>query len=95
MGYLIKSAEDVGILVRRRTMINQLGSPKAIVKMFNNLCKYIDVEKKNRYSSLFMKLNAYNAVPHHSWIAILSTNIFHLFGEGLLPLLQLSYLCLP
>ncbi|TYH07975.1 hypothetical protein ES288_A08G278200v1, partial [Gossypium darwinii] len=44
-----------------RTMINQLGSPKAIVKMFNNLCKYIDVEKKNRYSSLFMKLNAYNA----------------------------------
>ncbi|XP_052490214.1 uncharacterized protein LOC105784937 [Gossypium raimondii] len=82
MGYLIKSAEDVGILVRRRIMINQLGSHKAIVKMFNNLCKYIDVEKKNRYSSLFMKLNAYNAVPHHSWLAILKHQYFSSLWRG-------------
>ncbi|MBA0728932.1 hypothetical protein Golax_000035 [Gossypium laxum] len=82
MGYLIKSAEDVGILVRRRIMINQLGSPKAIVKMFNNLCKYIDVEKNNRYSSLFMKLNAFNAVPHHSWVAILKHQYFSSLWRG-------------
>ncbi|PPD81338.1 hypothetical protein GOBAR_DD21740 [Gossypium barbadense] len=68
--------------IRGRIMINQLGSHKAIVKMFNNLCKYIDVEKKNRYSSLFLKLNAYNAVPHHSWLAILKHQYFSSLWRG-------------
>ncbi|TYH07976.1 hypothetical protein ES288_A08G278300v1 [Gossypium darwinii] len=76
IGYLIKSAEDVSILVRKRILIKQLGSPIEIVAMFNRLCKYINVGTENRYSSLFMKLNAYNAVPHHSWIAILKLEYF-------------------
>ncbi|XP_016690574.1 uncharacterized protein [Gossypium hirsutum] len=76
IGYLIKSAEDVSILVRKRILIKQLGSPIEIVAMFNRLCKYNNVGTENRYSSLFMKLNAYNAVPHHSWIAILKLEYF-------------------
>ncbi|KAA3482098.1 UPF0481 protein [Gossypium australe] len=76
IGYLIKSAEDVSILVRKRILINQLGGPIEIIAMFNRLCKYINVGTENRYSSLFVKLNAYNAVPHHSWIAILKLEYF-------------------
>ncbi|WRX29644.1 Protein of unknown function DUF247, partial [Theobroma cacao] len=71
MEYLIKFTEDVDLLVRKRILINQLGSHKAVVTLFNNLCKHVTPMEKNHYSDIFRKLNAYNAVRHHSWIAIL------------------------
>ncbi|KAK6229079.1 hypothetical protein SCA6_018030 [Theobroma cacao] len=81
MEYLVKSAEDVDLLVRRRIIINQLGSHKAVVSLFNKLCKHIKVNK-NHYSELFKKLNAYNAVRHHSWIAILKLQYFSSLWRG-------------
>ncbi|XVE63296.1 hypothetical protein DITRI_Ditri07aG0008500 [Diplodiscus trichospermus] len=81
MEYLIKSVKDVDLLVRRRIIVNQLGSPDAIVALFNRLSKHIRVEK-NRYSDLFMKLNAYNAVRHHGWIAILKLQYFSTPWKG-------------
>ncbi|XVE63294.1 hypothetical protein DITRI_Ditri07aG0008300 [Diplodiscus trichospermus] len=80
MAYLIKSVKDVDLLVRRRIIVNQ-GSPDAIVALFNRLCKHIRVEK-NRYSDLFMKLNEYNAVRHHGWIAILKLKYFSTPWKG-------------
>ncbi|MBA0764345.1 hypothetical protein Gotri_013701 [Gossypium trilobum] len=94
IGYLIKSAEDVCILVRKRILINQLGSPIEIVTMFNRLCKYINVGTENRYSSLFMKLNAYNAVPHHSWIAILKLEYFSTPWRGVATIAAIILLVL-
>ncbi|XP_040956021.1 uncharacterized protein [Gossypium hirsutum] len=94
IGYLIKSAEDVSILVRKRILINQLGSPIEIVAMFNRLCKYINVGTENRYSSLFMKLNAYNAVPHHSWIAILKLEYFSTPWRGVATIAAIILLVL-
>ncbi|XVE63302.1 hypothetical protein DITRI_Ditri07aG0009100 [Diplodiscus trichospermus] len=81
MQYLIKSVEDVDLLVRRRIIINQLGSPEAIVALFNCLCKDIRMEN-NRYSVLFKRLNAYNAVRRHGWIAILKLQYFSTPWKG-------------
>ncbi|XVE63297.1 hypothetical protein DITRI_Ditri07aG0008600 [Diplodiscus trichospermus] len=81
MAYLIKSVEDVDLLLRRRIIINQLGNPKSIVTLFNRLCKHIRMEK-NRYSDLFMMLNEYNAVRHHGWIAILKLQYFSTPWKG-------------
>ncbi|KAL4312778.1 hypothetical protein GQ457_01G007700 [Hibiscus cannabinus] len=69
MEYLIKSTEDVDLLVRKRIIINQLGSHAALVTLFNDLCKHIPQAENNRYSETFRALNAYNAVRHHGWIA--------------------------
>ncbi|XVF79537.1 hypothetical protein PTKIN_Ptkin14bG0231000 [Pterospermum kingtungense] len=54
MQYLITSTEDVDLLVRRRIIINQLGSNKAVVDLSNNFCKHIirPVEK-NSYADIF------------------------------------------
>ncbi|WRX28433.1 Protein of unknown function DUF247 [Theobroma cacao] len=71
MEYLIKSTEDVDLLVRKRILIDQLGSHNAVVTLFKKLWKHVTTMKKNHYSDIFRKLNAYNAVRHHSWIAIL------------------------
>ncbi|KAL4309566.1 hypothetical protein GQ457_01G007710 [Hibiscus cannabinus] len=69
MEYLIKSAEDVDLLARKRIIINQLGSHKAVVTLFNDLCKHIPQAENNCYSETFRNLNAYNAVRYHGWIA--------------------------
>ncbi|XVF18199.1 hypothetical protein REPUB_Repub11eG0001100 [Reevesia pubescens] len=93
MEYLIKSVEDVDLLVRRRIMINQLGSHNAVVTLFNELCKNIIVEK-NHYSGLFKKLNAYNAIRHHSWIAILKLQYFSTLWRGVATIVAVVLLLL-
>ncbi|XVF79542.1 hypothetical protein PTKIN_Ptkin14bG0231400 [Pterospermum kingtungense] len=75
MRYLMISVTDVDLLVRRKVIINKLGSNEAVVTMFNNLCRHIKVEK-NHFSGLYGKINAYVAVPHHSWIANLKVQYF-------------------
>ncbi|XVF18348.1 hypothetical protein REPUB_Repub11eG0014000 [Reevesia pubescens] len=82
MEYLIKSTEDVDLLVRKRIIINQLGSNAAVVTLFNNFCKHITRVEKNSYSDIFQKLNAYNAVRRHSWIAILKLQYFSTLWKG-------------
>ncbi|XVF18355.1 hypothetical protein REPUB_Repub11eG0014300 [Reevesia pubescens] len=82
MEYLIKSTEDVDLLVRKRIIINQLGSNKAVETLFNNCCKHITRAEKNSYADIFRKLNAYNAVRHHSWIAILKLQYFSTLWKG-------------
>ncbi|XP_017979599.1 PREDICTED: UPF0481 protein At3g47200 isoform X2 [Theobroma cacao] len=82
MEYLIKSTEDVDLLVRKRILINQLGSHKAVVSLFNKLCKHVIPMEKNHYSDIFWKLNAYNAVRRHSWIAILRLQYFSTLWRG-------------
>ncbi|XVE63301.1 hypothetical protein DITRI_Ditri07aG0009000 [Diplodiscus trichospermus] len=91
--YLIRSVEDVDLLVRRRIIINQLGKPKAILALFNRLRRHIRVEK-NRYSELFMKLNAYNAVRHHGWIAILKLQYFSTPWKGVATIATIVLLVL-
>ena len=82
MEYLIKSVEDVDLVIRRRIIINQLSSNTTVVTLFNNVCKRITSVENNRYSSIFRELNAYNAVRHHSWIAILRLNYFSTLWRG-------------
>ncbi|XVE63299.1 hypothetical protein DITRI_Ditri07aG0008800 [Diplodiscus trichospermus] len=79
--YLIKSVKDVDLLVRKRITVNQLGSPGAIVALFNRLSKHIRV-KKNQYFDLYMKLNTYNDAHHHGWIAILKMQYFSTPWKG-------------
>ncbi|OMO56594.1 hypothetical protein COLO4_35595 [Corchorus olitorius] len=93
MAYLIKSAEDVHLLVQKRIIINQLGNPKAVVTLFNLLSKHIKGDK-NRYSTLFAKLNAYNAVRHHSWIAILKLQYFSTLWKGVATIAAVILLAL-
>ncbi|KAE8731481.1 Detected protein of unknown function [Hibiscus syriacus] len=69
MEYLIKSSDDVDLLVRKRIIINQLGSHTAVVTLFNDLCKHIPPAENNRYSETFRDLNAYNSVRCHGWMA--------------------------
>ncbi|XP_022718101.1 uncharacterized protein LOC111276620 [Durio zibethinus] len=76
MEYLIKSTEDVDLLIRRRIIINQLGSNTRVVTLFNNFCKHITPMEKNHFSDIFRELNAYNAVRRHSWLAILRLQYF-------------------
>ncbi|GMJ02867.1 hypothetical protein like AT2G28580 [Hibiscus trionum] len=76
MEYLIKSTEDVDLLVKKRIIINQLGSHAALVTLFNDLCKHIPQAENNRYSKTFRDLNAYNAVRHHGWTAKLRLHYF-------------------
>ncbi|KAK6270407.1 hypothetical protein POUND7_007512 [Theobroma cacao] len=82
MEYLIKSTEDVDLLVRKRILIDQLGSHNAVVTLFKKLWKHVTTMKKNHYSDIFRKLNAYNAVRHHSWIAILKLQYFSTLWRG-------------
>ncbi|XWS10688.1 hypothetical protein CRYUN_Cryun38cG0019000 [Craigia yunnanensis] len=82
MAYLIKCTKDVDLLVRRRILINQLGSNTAVVTLFDNFSKNVPKVEKNRYSDIFRKLNAYNAVRHHSWIAILRLQYFSTLWRG-------------
>ena len=82
MEYLIKSTKDVDLLVRKKILINQLGSNTAVATLFNNFCKNVPKVEKNRYSDIFRKLNAYNAVRHHSWIAILRLQYFSTLWSG-------------
>ncbi|XVF18346.1 hypothetical protein REPUB_Repub11eG0013800 [Reevesia pubescens] len=82
MEYLIKSTEDMDLLVRKRIIINQLGSNTTVVTLFNNFCKHITRVEKNSYFDIFRKLNAYNAVHRHSWIAILKLQYFSTLWTG-------------
>ncbi|XVF79534.1 hypothetical protein PTKIN_Ptkin14bG0230700 [Pterospermum kingtungense] len=82
MEYLIKSSGDVDFLVRRRIIINQLGSNTAVVTLFNNFCKHITPAEKNHYSDIFRELNAYSAIRHHNWIATLKLQHFSTLWRG-------------
>ncbi|XVE52809.1 hypothetical protein DITRI_Ditri02bG0154000 [Diplodiscus trichospermus] len=82
MEYLIKSTEDVDLLIRRRIIINQLGSNSTVVTLFNNICKRITPVDNNRYTDIFRELNAYNAIRHHSWIAVLRLQYFSTLWRG-------------
>ncbi|XVF79541.1 hypothetical protein PTKIN_Ptkin14bG0231300 [Pterospermum kingtungense] len=69
--------QDVDLLVRRRIIINQLGSNEAAVTLFNNLRLHNAIRvEKNHFSSLFTKINAYNAILRHSWMATLRLQYF-------------------
>ncbi|XP_021287948.1 UPF0481 protein At3g47200-like [Herrania umbratica] len=94
MEYLIQSTEDVDLLVRKRILINQLGSHKAVVTLFNKLCKHVAPMETNHYSDIFRKLNAYNAVRHHSWIAILKLQYFSTQWSGVATIAAIVLLVL-
>ncbi|XVF79538.1 hypothetical protein PTKIN_Ptkin14bG0231100 [Pterospermum kingtungense] len=77
MAYLMRSAEDVDLLIRRGYIINQLRSNKAVVSLFNNLRLHSGIKvEKNHFSVLFWKINAYNAIPRHGWMATLRLQYF-------------------
>ncbi|XVF77230.1 hypothetical protein PTKIN_Ptkin14bG0026000 [Pterospermum kingtungense] len=82
MEYLMKSTEDVELLIQRRIIINQLSSSATLVTLFNNFCEHIPPVEKNRYSDIFRELNAYSAVRHHSWIATLKLQHFSTLWRG-------------
>ncbi|XVE52807.1 hypothetical protein DITRI_Ditri02bG0153800 [Diplodiscus trichospermus] len=82
MEYLIKSTKDVDLLIRRRIIINQLGSNTVVVTLFSDFCKYITLAEKNRYFNIFRELNAYNAIRHHSWIAVFKLQYFSTLWRG-------------
>ncbi|XP_039047472.1 UPF0481 protein At3g47200-like [Hibiscus syriacus] len=94
MEYLIKSSDDVDLLVRKRIIINQLGSHTAVVTLFNDLCKHIPPTENNRYSETFRDLNAYNSVRRHGWMAKLRLLYFSSLWKSVATLAATALLLL-
>ncbi|OMO49825.1 hypothetical protein COLO4_38352 [Corchorus olitorius] len=94
MGYLIKSTEDVDLLIRRRIIINHLGSNTDVLDLFNNICKHVTPGEKSCYANILSELKAYSAVRHHSWIATLKLQHFSTPWKGVATIAAIVLLVL-
>ncbi|KAJ7960613.1 hypothetical protein O6P43_021031 [Quillaja saponaria] len=73
MDFLINTAQDVEILVRKNIMVNWLGDHDAVANLFNNLMENItEVNYSKNYLCLYDDLNAFYNSPINKCIATLN-----------------------
>ncbi|OMP06683.1 hypothetical protein COLO4_07978 [Corchorus olitorius] len=94
MEYLVKSTQDVDLLIRKSIIVNQLGSNTAVVNLFNNFCKHVTPGEKSRYANILSQLKAYSSVRHHSWIATLKLQHFSSPWKGVATIAAIVLLVL-
>ncbi|KAK1390674.1 hypothetical protein POM88_018852 [Heracleum sosnowskyi] len=68
MDSLMKTAEDVDLLVKHGVIDNLLGESKLVATLFNNLCKEVMEEQKDFYfAEICNDLNKYSKTRIHKW----------------------------
>ncbi|XP_059446596.1 putative UPF0481 protein At3g02645 [Corylus avellana] len=75
--FLVDTAKDVDLLVRKGIMVNWLGDSNAVATLCNNLCKHIFILDMNSdYSHLCKDLNTFYEDRRHRWKVILRRDYF-------------------
>ncbi|KAK9682657.1 hypothetical protein RND81_10G087500 [Saponaria officinalis] len=74
---LIKTPEDVGILVRKGIIENWIGSNEAVANIFDKIAENISLCSSNfYYDDLCEKLNVHANASWHRWKAVLKEDYF-------------------
>ncbi|OMP06679.1 hypothetical protein COLO4_07979 [Corchorus olitorius] len=95
MQCLLKSTEDVDLLIRRNIIINHLGENKAVIQLFNAFSDSVSGLGENScYANILDQLMAYNEVPHHGWIATLKMQHFSTPWKGVATIAAIILLLL-
>jgi len=77
LDFLIDTAKDVNLLVRKGILVNGLGDNNAVATLVNNLCSQIYILDMNSdYCSLCKDLSSFYEDPWHSRKATLKRDYF-------------------
>jgi hypothetical protein len=72
LDFLIDTAKDVELLVRKKILFNTLGDSNAVTTLVNNLSQHISyIDTNSKYSKLRKDLNKFYENRYHRWKATL------------------------